>query len=112
MFGRGAGWRSIVGYKLFGPVLGRPHADTRQIRYEIAPGLGVDTETLNREIRRFIPEPGARSHATNPVFAEFTGKIRVPVMALHETADFRVPFRLQQDYRRRTESAGTRLASW
>jgi pimeloyl-ACP methyl ester carboxylesterase len=83
------------------------HADTRQIRYEIAPGLGVDTETLNREIRRFVPEPGARSHETNPVFAEFTGKIRVPVMALHETADFRVPFRLQQDYRRRTENAGT-----
>jgi hypothetical protein len=28
-------------------------------------------------------------------------------MALHETADFRVPFRLQQNYRRRMEKAGT-----
>jgi hypothetical protein len=28
-------------------------------------------------------------------------------MAIHETADFRVPFRLQQDYRRRVEEAGT-----
>src|SRR5215471_12258930 len=28
------------------------HADTRQIRYAIDPGLGVDGETLNREIRR------------------------------------------------------------
>ena len=28
-------------------------------------------------------------------------------MSLHETADFCVPFRLEQDYRRRTESVGT-----
>ncbi len=28
-------------------------------------------------------------------------------MSVHETADFRVPFRLEQDYRRRTEKAGT-----
>jgi hypothetical protein len=27
-------------------------------------------------------------------------------MSLHETADFRVPFRLEQDYRRRVENAG------
>jgi hypothetical protein len=36
-----------------------------------------------------------------------TGKIRVPVMAIHETGDFRVPFRMEKDYRRRTENAGT-----
>ena len=28
-------------------------------------------------------------------------------MTIHETADFRVPFRLQQDYRRRAEAAGS-----
>ena len=83
------------------------HADTRHIRYDIDPGLGFDAETLNREIPRFVPSADARSREANPVFAELTGKIQVPVMALHETADFRVPFRLQQDYRRRTESAGT-----
>jgi hypothetical protein len=82
------------------------HADTRQIQYDIDPGLGVDGATLNREIARVVPEPGARSEA-NPVFAELTGTIRVPVMAIHETADLRVPFRLQQDYRRRTDKAGT-----
>ena len=27
-------------------------------------------------------------------------------MAIHETGDFRVPFRLQQDYRRHVEEAG------
>jgi pimeloyl-ACP methyl ester carboxylesterase len=83
------------------------HADTRQIQYDIDPGLGVDGATLNREIARVVPEPGARSPEANPVFAELTGKIRVPVMAIHETADLRVPFRLQQDYRRRTDQAGT-----
>jgi hypothetical protein len=29
------------------------------------------------------------------------------VLTIHETADFRIPFRLQQDYRRRTLAAGT-----
>jgi hypothetical protein len=52
-------------------------------------------------------EPGARSYEANPVFAELTGKIRVPVMAIHETGDFHAPFRLQQDYRRRADKAGT-----
>jgi len=83
------------------------HADTRHIVYDIDPGLGVDAATLNREIPRVAPAPGARSYEVNPVFAELTGKIRVPVMSLHETADFRVPFRLEEDYRRRTEAAGT-----
>jgi pimeloyl-ACP methyl ester carboxylesterase len=83
------------------------HADTRYIQYDIDPGLGVDAATLNREIPRIAPEPGARSYEANPVFAELTGGIRVPVMAIQETADFRVPFRLQQNYRRRVEEAGT-----
>jgi pimeloyl-ACP methyl ester carboxylesterase len=83
------------------------HASTTHVRYRIDPGLGVDEETLNREIRRITPAPGARSRATNPVFAELTGKIRVPLMTIHETADLRVPFRLEQDYRRRALAAGT-----
>ena len=83
------------------------HADTRHIRYDIDPGLGLDAETLNREIPRVAPAPGSRSYAVNPVFAELTGKIHVPLMTIHETGDFRAPFRLEQDYRRRTEAAGT-----
>jgi hypothetical protein len=83
------------------------HADTRHIHYDIDPGLGVDAATLNRDIPRILPAPGARSYEVNPVFAELTGKIGVPVMSLHETADFRVPFRLEQDYRRRVERAGS-----
>jgi pimeloyl-ACP methyl ester carboxylesterase len=80
------------------------YADTRQIHYGIDPGFGVDEATLNRDIPRVEPEPDAEP---NPVFAELTGKITVPVMTLHETADFRVPFWLEQDYRKRTDKAGT-----
>src|SRR4029077_15939842 len=83
------------------------HGDTRHIVYDIDPGLGVDAATLNREIPRVVPAPGARSYEANPVFAELTGKIRVPVMTIHETADFRVPFQLEQSYRRRAQAAGT-----
>jgi pimeloyl-ACP methyl ester carboxylesterase len=83
------------------------HADTRYIRYEIDPRLGVDSETLNREIRRVEPMPGARAYDANPVFAELTGKIRAPVMSVHETGDLRVPLKVEQNYRRRTEKAGT-----
>jgi hypothetical protein len=83
------------------------HASTAHIRYDIDPGLGVTAEEINRGIRRIAPAPGARSPAGNPVFAELTGKIRAPLLTIHETGDFRVPFRLQQDYRRRTLAAGT-----
>jgi pimeloyl-ACP methyl ester carboxylesterase len=83
------------------------HASTSHVRYRIDAGLGVDEDTLNREIRRITPAPGARSGATNPVFAELTGRIRVPLMTIHETADLRVPFRLEQEYRRRALAAGT-----
>jgi pimeloyl-ACP methyl ester carboxylesterase len=82
------------------------HADTRQIEYDIDHGFGIDKATLNRQIRRIIPPPGARSREANPVFAPFTGKLSAPLIAVHETADFLVPFRLQQDYRRRTIEAG------
>jgi hypothetical protein len=83
------------------------HADTRAIRYAIDPGLGIDAETLNREIRRVAPPPGARSREANPVFAEFTGRLQAPVITLHETADFRVPLAIERNFRRRVDAAGS-----
>jgi hypothetical protein len=80
------------------------------MRYDIDPGYGVDADEL-RAVTRILPAPGARSREVNPVFAEFTGKIRVPVMTLHETGDFRAQFRLEQDYRRRTQTAVQRICS-
>jgi pimeloyl-ACP methyl ester carboxylesterase len=95
----------LVAAEASGP-LGRA-GSTLGIRYHIDPGLGVSEDELNRNIRRFAPAPGARSRATDPVFAELTGRITVPVLAIHETGDARVPFSLQQSYRRRTLAAGT-----
>jgi hypothetical protein len=67
-------------------------------------GPEADRTEAAREPVLGSPEPDTKP---NPVFTELTGKIRVPVMTLHETADFRVPFRLEQDYRKRTDKAGT-----
>ena len=90
---------------MLGP-LGRA-GSTLHVRYRIDPGLGVDEAELNRKIRRFAPAAGARSRELDPVFAELTGRITVPVLAIHETGDARVPFSLQQAYRRRTLAVGT-----
>ena len=83
------------------------NVDTRSTHFEIDPGFDLDEATLNRQVRRAILAEGTRSRQDNPVFAEFTGEIRVPVLTLHETGDFRVPFRQEQDFRRRTIAAGT-----
>jgi len=82
------------------------HADTRGIRYEIDAGFGLDAAELNRDVPRIMPLPGARSREANPVFAEFTGRIEAPIITLHETGDFRVPFRLEQNYLQRVRAAG------
>jgi pimeloyl-ACP methyl ester carboxylesterase len=82
------------------------HASTLQVRYRIDPGLGVTEEELNAKVRRIAPAEGARSRSANPVFAELTGRITVPVLAIHETGDGRVPWSNQQAYRSRTVAAG------
>ncbi len=83
------------------------HASTLQVRYRIDPGLGVAEDELNAKVRRIAPAEGARSRTVNPAFAELTGRITVPVLAIHETGDGRVPWSNQQAYRRRTIAAGT-----
>ncbi len=80
---------------------------TRYIRFRIDPGLGIDEEEMNQRIRRIEPAPGARSATENPVFADFTGRIRVPVLTLHTTGDAFVPFSLEQSYRRKAMAVGT-----
>src|SRR5262249_3224605 len=86
--------------------LGRA-GSTLNVRYRVDPGLGVDEDELNRKIRRFAPVADTRSRETNPVFAEPTGRITVPVLTLHETGDAFVPFSLEQSYRPRTLAVGT-----
>lgn len=79
----------------------------RHIRYRIDPELGITEEELNQGIRRIGPAEGARSAEENPVFADFTGRITVPVLSVHTTGDAFVPFSLEQDYRRKAIAAGT-----
>jgi pimeloyl-ACP methyl ester carboxylesterase len=83
------------------------HASTLQVRYRIDPGLGVGEDELNAKVRRIAPAEGARSRSANPALAELTGRITVPVLAIHETGDGRVPWSNEQAYRRRTVAAGT-----
>jgi hypothetical protein len=80
---------------------------TRDVVFQIDPGLGVTAEQLNASVRRFDPAPGARSPDSDPVFADFTGQIGVPVLSIHDTGDAFVPFTFEQDYRRKTLAAGT-----
>jgi pimeloyl-ACP methyl ester carboxylesterase len=80
---------------------------TRDVVFQIDPGLGVSAAELNSGVRRFDHAAGARSVAENPVFADVTGQITVPLMTLHGTGDAFVPPRFEQEYRRLTMNAGT-----
>ena len=89
------------------PMPGVRAASTVQVRYRIDPGLGLTEEDLNKRVRRIHPAKDARSPSANPVYAERTGRLTVPLMTLHETGDAWVPLSLEQAYRRRTIAAGT-----
>ena len=89
------------------PTPGGRAASTAHIRYRIDPGLGLTEDELNARVRRLRPAQDARSPSANPVYAERTGRLTVPLITLHETGDAWVPLSLEQSYRRRTIAAGT-----
>jgi pimeloyl-ACP methyl ester carboxylesterase len=89
------------------PTPGGRAASTVHVRYRIDPGLGLTEDELNARVRRLRPAKGARSPSADPVYAERTGRITVPLLTLHETGDAWVPLSLEQAYRRRTIAAGT-----
>jgi pimeloyl-ACP methyl ester carboxylesterase len=89
------------------PRPGARAASTVHIRYRIDPGLGLTEDELNARVRRIRPAKDARSPSVNPVYAERTGRLTVPLFTLHETGDAWVPLSLEQSYRRRTIAAGT-----
>lgn len=82
-------------------------ASTVHVRYRIDPGLGLTEDELNARVRRIAAWKDARSPATNPVYAERTGRLSAPLLTLHETGDAWVPLSLEQAYRRRAIAAGT-----
>src|SRR5438477_10287067 len=89
------------------PSPGMRAASTVHIRYRIDPALGLTEDELNARVRRLQPAKDARSPIANPVYAERTGRLRAPLITLHETGDAWVPLSLEQSYRRRTIAAGT-----
>ena len=89
------------------PNPGMRAASTAHIRYRIDPGLGITEDEINARVRRIHPGKDARSPSANPVYAERTGRLTVPLITLHETGDAWVPLSLEQSYRRRTIAAGT-----
>jgi pimeloyl-ACP methyl ester carboxylesterase len=82
-------------------------ASTAHVKYRIDPGLGLTEGELNARVRRIHPMKDARSPSANPVYAEPTGRLTVPLLTLHETGDAWVPLSLEQSYKRRTLMAGT-----
>jgi hypothetical protein len=89
------------------PNSGLRAASTVHVRYRIDPDLGLTEDELNARVRRLHPAKDARSPSANPVYAERTGRLTVPLLTLHETGDAWVPLSLEQSYRRRTIAAGT-----
>lgn len=108
------GFESI--YRLnFGLITGDPGrnlpstraASTVGIDFQADPGLGFDGEAANRAVRRFEADVSLRDSARHPDTAPTTGKIRDPLLTLHETGDLVVPISMEQSYRRKAEDAGT-----
>ncbi len=99
----------------FGLIAGDPggtcrrhgRASTAGIDFRADPGLGFDGDAINRGIRRFTASTVLRDPARHPETAPTTGKIRDPLLTLHETGDLTVPVSMEQSYRRKTEAAGT-----
>ena len=82
-------------------------ASNTHVKYRIDPGLGLNEDEINARVRRLQPYKDSRSASTNPVYAERTGRLTVPLLTLHETGDAWVPLSLEQSYRRRTIAAKT-----
>jgi hypothetical protein len=62
-------------------------ASTAHIRYRIDPGLGITEDEINARVRRIHDAKDARSPSANPVYAERTGRLTVPLITLHETGE-------------------------
>ncbi|MGE0598014.1 MAG: hypothetical protein AB7J35_12735 [Dehalococcoidia bacterium] len=98
----------------FGMALGDPArltdisraATTQGIKYQIGPGLGFDSATINRSVRRLIGDSTLRDAATHADSAPTTGSLGRPLLTLHETGDLTVPMSMEQTYRRKVEASG------
>jgi pimeloyl-ACP methyl ester carboxylesterase len=81
-------------------------AENQHTTYALDPGFGVTSDELNRGVTRVAANPAYRDPATYPEFANFTGKIKRPLLTIHGTGDLFVPISLEQSYRRIVDAAG------
>ena len=99
----------------FGLITGDPRRDlattraasTAGINFRADPGLGFEGDAVDQGVRRFAADMDLRDPARHPETAPTTGKIRDPLLTLHETGDLTVPVSMEQSYRRKTIAAGT-----
>ena len=81
-------------------------AQNANTEYAIDDGFAVNSVQLNREIARIEPNWEAVEPEENPEFADMTGEIAVPLLAIHNTGDLFVPISVSQSYRRAVDDAG------
>jgi hypothetical protein len=81
-------------------------ASTIGIDFQADPGLGFDDDAINRGVRRLAPDAELRDTAKHPDTAPTTGKLRDPLLTLHESGDLTVPISMEQSYRRKADAAG------
>lgn len=74
--------------------------------YDIDPALGVTPAELNAGVGRVAANPAYQDPARYPEFAPLTGRIKTPLLTLHDTGDLFVPISLEQSYRRIVDAAG------
>ncbi|HEY4670349.1 MAG TPA: hypothetical protein VIH05_11285 [Tepidiformaceae bacterium] len=98
----------------FGLLLADPNRQTvtgaaatnEGVTYEVADGLGIDSETINEGVERLAANPSARDAETHPDAVPTSGRIATPLLALHNTGDLFVPISHMQSYRRKVDQAG------
>jgi pimeloyl-ACP methyl ester carboxylesterase len=81
-------------------------AENVNTTYQIDPGYTVTSDQLNGEIARISANWDAVDVEAHPEFADMTGEIAVPLLAIHNTGDLFVPISVSQSYTRAVAAAG------
>lgn len=73
--------------------------------YEPNPTLG-NGQTLNAAVPRVAADPRSRNDRRSAPIPDTTGRLRAPVISLHDLGDHYVPFSMEQIYARRVAAQG------
>ena len=101
-------WAGFGADTLINGILARPGADTRRIVYRV-PGDPALEADLNRSALRVAADPQANLPRRDGLrwVPVLPARVSVPVVSIHTLGDGYVWFSMQQEYRRRADSAGT-----